>query len=277
MQKIKQRIYFEDSYIGVTLGALIYPHGTIMIDAPLRPEDARSWRSALLNQRGGMNRSLICLDDHLDRTLGTRTLECTIISHQETAQIYRSRPAIFKGHGIKSGAAWEKYHNAIGTRWVMPDITFTQRMSMHWGGPEIILEHHPGPAPGAIWVIIPSEKVVYVGDAVVNNQPPFLASANLSSWIESLDTLLTSYQDFLIISGRDGPVPNEAVRAQTSFFNNIIKRLERLATRKAPPEETEGLVSALISKLTFPPEQREQYAQRLRSGLYHYYMQNYQL
>lgn len=275
MQQIKQGIYFEDAYTGVTLGALVYPRGTIMIDAPLHPEHARSWSSALFNQRGGMNRALISLDDHLDRTLGARALECTIITHQETAQKYRSRPTIFKGHSIESGSDWEIYNDAIGTRWAIPDITFTQRMSMYWGEPEIILEHHPGPTSGAIWVIIPSEQVIYVGDAVVPNQPPFLADANLSAWIESLDAILTSYQDFLIISGRGGPVPNEVVRAQYNFLKNITRRLERLAKRKAPPEATNSQVSSLLSKLTFPPEQGEQYTKRLRFGLYQYYLQNY--
>ena len=77
MQQIKPGIYFEDGYLGVTLGALVFSHGTIMIDAPLRPEDARAWRSALLNLRGGSSRLLVSLDAHLDRTLGTRAMECT--------------------------------------------------------------------------------------------------------------------------------------------------------------------------------------------------------
>jgi hypothetical protein len=33
MQQIKQGIYYEDEYLGVTLGALVLPFGTILIDA----------------------------------------------------------------------------------------------------------------------------------------------------------------------------------------------------------------------------------------------------
>ena len=87
MQQITRGIYYDDTHLGVTLGALVYPLGTILIDAPLRPEDARSWRSALVNQRGGPNRLLISLDAHPDRTLGTRTMDCTIIAHQRAAQV----------------------------------------------------------------------------------------------------------------------------------------------------------------------------------------------
>ena len=161
MQLIERGIYYEDSFLGVTLGGLVFSHGTIIIDAPLRAEDARSWRSALLNQRGGSNRLLINLDANPDRTLGDRALECTIVAHTKTAQVFRNRPTIFKGQSVESGAAWEAYGDAIGMRWATPDITFTQRMSLHWGGPEVVLEHHPGPTPGATWVVIPEAKVVF--------------------------------------------------------------------------------------------------------------------
>jgi glyoxylase-like metal-dependent hydrolase (beta-lactamase superfamily II) len=275
MQLIKSGIYYDNAYLGVTLGALVYSHGTILIDAPLRPEDGRAWRAALINQRSGSIRLLISLDAHLDRTLGARVMDCTIISHQKSAQVFRNRPTIFKGQSPDSGSEWETYIDAIGTRWASPDITFTNSMSLHWGGPEIILEHHPGPAPGAIWVVIPDEEVVFVGDAVTPNQPPFLANADLVAWMETLNLLLKQYRDYVIISGRGGPVGSEAVQAQIRYLKSIAKAMERIAKRNPPPESTEKLIPGLLSDLDFPPEQYEQYAQRLRAGLYQYYTRLY--
>lgn len=275
MHQIKNGIYYEDAYLGVTLGALVYPHGTILIDAPIRPEDGRAWRSALLNLRGGAIRLLISLDAHLDRTLGARALDCTIVAHQKTAQIFRNRPTIFKGQSGESGAEWETYLDAIGTRWALPDITFTHTLNLHWGASEIVLEHHPGPAPGAIWVILPEEKVVFVGDAVTPNQPPFLASADVEEWLNTLAILDKGYRDYTIVSGRGGPVEIAAVREQIRYLKLIVKSLERIAKRNPPPEATEKLIPTLLSELTFPKEQYEQYAQRLRAGLYQYYIRRY--
>jgi glyoxylase-like metal-dependent hydrolase (beta-lactamase superfamily II) len=275
MQQIKQGIYFEDGYLGVTLGALVLPFGTILIDAPLRPEDARSWRSSLINQRGSTNRVLISLDAHIDRTLGARTMECTIIAHQKAAQIYRNRPTIFKGQGFESGAEWETYLDAIGTRWATPDITFTDRLVLHWGGPDVLLEHHPGPTLGASWVIIPDEQIIFVGDAIVLNQPPFLANADLAPWIENVNLLATRYNNFLVISGRGGPVPNEVVRAQLKSLKSISKGLERLSRRNASPEATETLINHILTDSGFGADKTEQYAQRLRMGLYQYYVHHY--
>src|SRR3990172_4940936 len=104
MHQIEPGIYYEDSFPGVTLGALIFSHGIIMIDAPLRAEDARSWRSTLNSMGSSANRVLVNLDAHLDRTLGARALDATIIAHLRTAQVFRNRPTIFKGHTLESGA-----------------------------------------------------------------------------------------------------------------------------------------------------------------------------
>jgi glyoxylase-like metal-dependent hydrolase (beta-lactamase superfamily II) len=275
MQQIKPSIYYEDAFLGVTLGALVFSHGTIMIDAPLRPEDARSWRAALMNQRGGSSRLLVSLDAHLDRTLGVRAMETTIVSHQKTALIFRNRPMIFKGQSAESGSDWETYDDAIGTRWASPDITFSDRMTLHWGGPEVVLEHHPGPGPGSIWVIIPRERIIFVGDSVTPDQPPFLANADIPVWIESLEVLSAQYKDYTIVSGRCGPVDMVAVRSQVRHLKNIHKGLERIAKRNAPAEATENLVDNLLSDIIYPPRLKEQYTQRLKSGLYHYYVSYY--
>jgi glyoxylase-like metal-dependent hydrolase (beta-lactamase superfamily II) len=276
MHQISPGIYYEDMYSGVTLGTIIQPHGTIMIDAPLRADDARSWRSALNNLASGPSRILVNLDSHLDRTLGSRALDCAIVAHQTTAQVFRNRPSVFKGHSADSGAEWEVSNDVFGTRWAIPDITFSDQLYFQWGGPEVILEHHPGPTLGSIWVIIPSAKVIFVGDTILFDQPPFLASADLEAWIVSLELLNDYYMDYNIISGRGGPDGIKGVRAQLNIIKYILNGLEKLAEKNAPPEKTEGMISQLMAKISIPTSRREHYIQRLRHGLYYYYSQHYQ-
>ena len=275
MRQLERGIFYEDSYLGVTLGGLVFSHGTIIIDAPLRIEDARSWRSSLLNQRGGSNRVLVNLDAHPDRTLGSRSLESPIIAHQKAAQVFRNRSTIFKGQATQTGALWEDYDDAIGLRWAVPDVTFNQAMYLHWGGPEVILEHHPGPAAGASWVVIPTVQVVFIGDAVVVDQPPFLAHADLDEWLATIELLQTDYKQFYRVSGRGGVITDEDVKKLRGFLMQVRDKLEKLASRNELPEATEGLVSSLLAKLNFPAKWREKYSQRLRYGLYQYYARHY--
>jgi glyoxylase-like metal-dependent hydrolase (beta-lactamase superfamily II) len=277
MHQIEPGIYCEESYSGVTLGAIVLPHGTIFIDAPLSSEDARSWRASLLTMGGSTNRILVDLDSNLDRTLGSRALDCTIVAHQKTAQVFRNRPSIFKSQSLESGADWETSDEVVGTRWAPPDITFSDRMNFHWGEKQVILEHHPGPTIGAIWVIIPESHVLFLGDAVLPQQPPFLAHADFPAWIDNLNLLIKSYRDFTIISGRGGPVSLDIVRTQLRLIKMISSGLERLAKRNAPPEKTESLIPRLLKDLSPPSKLRENYAQRLRYGLFQYYSRRYRL
>ena len=202
-------------------------------------------------------------------------MDSTTITHKLTAQVFHNRPTIFKGQSFESGAVWETYDEAIGTSWTTPDITFSQEMILHWGGPKVILQHMPGPAAGSIWVIIPEEEVIFVGDAVMPKQPPFLSNADLPAWVEILDTLINSYRDYTIVSGRDRLMTLQDVRAQRRYIKKVIQRLERLEKRHDPPDDTEKLVPALLNEFTIPAHQKEQYYQRLAIGLYQYYIRHY--
>jgi len=276
MQEITRGIYYETDYPGVTLGALTLPNGTLLIDAPLRSEDARIWRNNLFSLGSSSRRMLVNLDSHTDRTLGTRAMECTIIAHQKTADLFRSRPSIFKGHNDETGAEWEMQNESVGTRWAIPDITFTHQLNIHWGSMEIRIEHHPGPTDGALWVLIPEHKVAFIGDCALASQPAFLANADIPVWLESIAVLEKELKNYIIISGRGGPLEMKEIKNQKNHLKNVQKGLERLANKNAPVDAVETLIPKLLTNFDFPASYSEQYTQRLRHGLYHYYTRHYQ-
>jgi glyoxylase-like metal-dependent hydrolase (beta-lactamase superfamily II) len=277
MQNIAKDIYIEDEYPGVTLGVISLTHGLLQIDAPPSPEDARAWRAALLSLGGSSERLLVNLDAHPDRTLGARAMDCTIVAHDKTAQVFRSRPNTFKAQGEETGADWESIPGLGNVRWIMPEITFSHQMTLHWDdNVPVILEHHPGPSAGATWVILPEEKVVFIGDAVLRNQPPFLAGADLPAWLDTLKLLLSpTYRGWLVISGRGGLVNVETIRAQRDYLDQVLSKIEKMALKKSPPEAVENLIVPLLSSFKIPANRHQKYAQRLRYGLYHYYGRHY--
>lgn len=275
MKKIEDGIYYENAYPGVTLGAVFCPKATILIDAPLRAEDARSWLASLLNLEQTTTRILVNLDAHPDRTLGNRHLDCTIIMHQRTSQVFRSRPSIFKGQGADSGSEWELFDEVLGIRWTGADVTYTQRMFLHYGDMEVIIDHHPGPSNGTTWVNLPSARVLFVGDTVLPNQPPFLANADLPMWIEVLNELSKSFRNYQIVSGRGDVITIDDIRAQRKHLRKILRGLERLAKRKAAPDSVEGLVTNLLADHSFPSKYKSLYTTRYTHGLYQYYTRQY--
>jgi glyoxylase-like metal-dependent hydrolase (beta-lactamase superfamily II) len=276
MQEITRKVFIENSYLGVTLGAINLAHGLLLVDAPPRAEDVRSWRASLLNLGGGVDRLLVNLDAHTDRTLGVRAMECTVVAHEKTSAVFRNRPTAFKSQDVETGADWELCNGLGSIRWAPPEITFTTQMVVHWDDQPVILEHHPGPHMGAVWVNVPDERVIFVGDTVLPNQPPFLASGDLPVWIQSLDLLLSpAHMEYLVIGGRTGLVTRDQIKAQMVYLQIVEGRLAELASQKSPPEATTSLIRELLSGFKIPEQRYEQYVQRLKWGLYYYYIRHY--
>ena len=282
MQAIASGIYYESNYPGVTLGAVIMPRGTLMIDAPLRAEDARTWKSVLLTQSRGTHRLLINLDGHPDRTLGARYVDCTVVAQNNVLETFNNRTSVFKGHPIGGGAEWENYPEISGTRWMLPSLTFSDSMVLQWGesyegsDSEIIIEYHPGPSDGAAWVIIPSQKVVFVGDAILLDQPPFLEMSHLPSWINTLSILRSpGFRNYTIVSGRGGPVSIDYVREQHEQLKILHKKLETFVEKGVLFENIEKMANPFLEKLTYPPALHNIYKQRLHHGLERYYQRHY--
>ena len=276
MQEIAPHVYIETGYTGVTLGAINWPHGLILIDCPFLPEDARSWRSALLNLGGGVDRMMVNLDGHQDRTIGGRAMECTVVAHQNVTNLFRARSSTFKTNPSGSGAEWELY-NSLGTiRWALPEISFTEKLLIYWDDSPMSLEHHPGSAEGAIWAVLPEQNIIFLGDAVTPTQPPFLETANIPLWIKALQELLTDeYQNYLLISGREGLVTHNDIRSQISQLAKMDRLLESLAMQNALPDEINSLVPKLMEDYEFPIEREIIYQQRLSYGLKSYYIRTF--
>jgi glyoxylase-like metal-dependent hydrolase (beta-lactamase superfamily II) len=276
MQEIAPHVFIETAYAGVTLGAINCPHGLILIDSPFRAEDIRSWRSALLNLSGGVDRMLVNLDAHFDRTLGTRAMECTVVGHEKMIQVIRSRPVTFKTQSAESGSEWELYNNLGSIRWAPPEITFSHTLSIYWDGTPIKLEYHAGPSLGAIWAVLPEHKIIFLGDTVVPNQPPFLAFCDLPVWIENLKTLLTpTYREYMLISGRGGMVHMDEVRKQIQYLETAHQLIQELAAKGVEADGSAALVPVLLSAFNPLPELQEFYRQRLTYGLNQYFLRHF--
>lgn len=276
MQEIAPHVFIETAYEGVTLGAIQGDHGLVLIDSPFKPEDTRSWRSALLNLSGGVERLLINLDAHFDRTLGTRGMESTVIGSDRMAAVFKTRSVTFKTQHAETGADWEQ-GNAFGTiRWAPPEISFGESMEIHMSDFPILIEFHPGPASGSAWVHLPDQKVLFLGDAVLADQPPFLSYADLDAWKNSLDELSQPrYADHTLIGGRDGQITMEDVRVHRRFLEIVDERLHAMSEKKAPVQETEKLVPDLLREYKIAPGKMVQCTHRLRWGLYQFYARHY--
>lgn len=270
MQEIAPKIFIEQDYPGVVLGIINWSRGPILIDAPFRPDDIRLWRGSMHKMGDGPECLLINLDDHYDRTLGSRQIDCTVVGHEKLTLLLKDRPVNIKPQGIETGAEWE-LHNAPGNiRWSSPEITFNEQMEVHCEHNTIILDYRPGPSQAAIWATLPEQKVVFVGDAVLSGEVPFLVNSDLQQWVEMLNLLLTpGYKQYQIVSGRSGLVTTSEVKAQIKVLNKIEKHIEKLASRPLRSEDIHKAADRILRDCDVPTLKEVQNLQRARYGLTH--------
>lgn len=271
MQEIADGVFIEDSYAGVVLGAVSMDTGLLMIDAPIFAEDARSWRSSMMNFSSVGNRLLASMDAHHDRSLGLRNMECRLIGHEALKDEYRSRPVSIKAQIQDTGAEWEELNGLGSIRWLSPEITFSEHLFLNWGEQPVRLEYHPGPAVGSTWAVVPHAKAVFIADTVIANMPPFLHQANIPDWLESLEVLKNEYSDYLLISGRSGIVTLKDVEAQIKFLEKTESLLKRALRRKYGVGDLNSSINKLVND--FPDESI--YQKRLAYGFAQCYQQNY--
>jgi len=276
MKEISPNVYIETTYDGVTLGAISLSHGLTLIDTPYKPEEIRAWRSSLLNLGGGIVRMLINLDAHEDRTLGAKGMECTIVAHEKVNDVFQSRSSTFKPQSHETGASWEQSGNLGTIRWAPPEITFSEKLQIHWDGFPVNLEYHPGSSTGSIWVVLPEQKVIFLGDSVTNNQPPFLSDSNIPVWIDTLQELLKKkYLEYIFISGRGGIIVQDQINQFVRFLKKTNRSLESLVRKKMPAEKTVQVANKLINEFNFPNKYQKIYLNRLKWGLFQYYAKNH--
>jgi glyoxylase-like metal-dependent hydrolase (beta-lactamase superfamily II) len=225
----------------------------------------------------GHERVLVNLDSHPDRTLGVRAMDCTVIAHEKTARAFQNRPNTFKAQGDETGANWEAIPGLGSVRWAPPEISFVSQLSLHWSDTPVILESHPGPTDGAIWVILPEEKVAFIGDTVIKGQPPFLAHADIPAWLESLEYLQGGdFKGYTVIGGRDGVVSPQAIRSQADALKKIHTKIEKLGAKKSTAANvTDKLADSILKDFKPTAAKQKQYSQRLRFGLRNYYARHY--
>jgi len=277
MKEITPDILIETEYEGVTVGVIRTPEGICMIDFPLLKKDIQAWHTICTRSGVGPKRISVLLDAHPDRAGGFKDNKNPIITHAHTEKTLRGRPSITKMQGMETGNIWELIPEIAALDWPKPEITFSKTLSISWQENPIIIENHPGPTPGALWVDIPDHKVLFVGDAITSRQPPFLFSADISPWIENLESLKKArYKDYTIISGRNGLVSSDDIRFSLRFLKKALRAFERLDDHKADLTKVQKTAISYMKDFKSKNKSEEEiFRNRLSYGFSKYYINHY--
>lgn len=271
MEEIASNVFIETEFPRVVVGIIKSDHGMVMVDSPFRLQDAQSWSAKLRHSGMGMNSLHLLLDAHIDRMLMAHAMETDVIIHENACDIIRNRSASSRSQELELGPDWTHTELPTGTRFFIPRMTFSDEVLIHWGDNPLVISHKSGSHLAGAWLICDAQKVVFVGDSVVIDQPPFLAKADLNRWIEDLNWLSSPhFEDYQIVSSRSGLIQHGSVRKMAELLMDINEQLDWLLKEATPMAGVPDICSQLMKKIDYDPNERDRYYHRLSRGVEHY-------
>jgi len=271
MKQIASNIYVSTEYPGVNVGLIAMPRGTIAVDVPALPNDARDWRRQILETTGGPILYLVLTNGHPDRLLSAEVLGAPIVAARAA---YERASAYTEGfwRGVIDG--WSRRHpeaadELAGTSIKMPEIMLTSSLTLHKGGMDVTVEHVEGDSPGSAWLFLSDQKVLFIGDTLVVNNHPFMAEApDTQAWLKTLRTLRRSrFSGVTIVPGR-GPLCDQSATRPLSEYIALARRRMRSLRRSEPARpDTTSVVAEMLPLFPVSEDEDDLIQRRIKAGL----------
>jgi len=266
MRKITSDVYIENKFPAVHLGLIVIDGRTMLIDSPIRLEDGRAWLHQV--EEYGEPFYTVLLDPHPDRVIGARDSQIPLVGHTVTSQIMAMKSDSFKGSAHPIGAETDRLKRVTGVSRSIPNLTLSDKMTIRLEGGEVELWHRPGPMEGSAWVVFHKREVIFIGDAVTVDEPPFVGDSNIPAWLETLDDLRSSgLRSYHLISSRDGEIDREEINTMARFLRKVQLRIERLEGMGEPDSSFDKIAAELLRDFSLSGSCDDRANLRLRVGL----------
>ncbi|MGY6251031.1 MBL fold metallo-hydrolase [Bosea thiooxidans] len=243
-------------------GAIITPHGLLVIDSQQLPALAQQFRDALIERTGMPVMRLVNTHGHLDHIAGNAVFGgAPILAHAKTLA------ALHDGLGPLVDGVWrlDGFEETAKLLWgdnllelVAPDDPKLDWFKARIGGPEysgltitpptetfadqfeivlpddVVRLQYWGPAhsDGDIVVHLVRRKIIFVSDLMFYRRFPWMGDCDLNGWIERLSTILTLDVD-TVIPGHGPPTDRAEVARFREIFVLLRKRVDEAIRRGA--------------------------------------------
>lgn len=271
MQEIAEGIVVSTEFRRITVGAFATGKGLVCIDVPPVPADARRWRSQLLEYFKQPIRLVVLTDAQRDRLAGLHWFdEAHVIAHDATMQAMRTLPSNFVDltADLLARDSNERL-SFVGVRLCYPRVTFNDRLTVYVENVGLELIAMPGPTPGNVWVQFLDEGIVFVGDSVVVDEPPYMARAQSKAWLDSLTMLRRPrFGAEVIVPGRGPLTDRESTTMLSEFLRYVRRRVMHFHRSGRQRVEVLDLLPDVMDRVPhISLGEREDVERRVKSGL----------
>lgn len=210
MQEVTKNVYTITNIRGSNPSIIFTKEGEVFIDTAQLLTPLLAMRKFALER--GPIRYLINTEAHTDHIFGNHWFagECPVIGHENLPRVFWKNPLydcydfsvdVLKRQdpeGLKFMPARKDY--IING----PSITFSERMAFALGDHHFELYYTPGHTDCNISVLVPEERILFVGDTIFAYCQTWLQVGDPFEWLRSLEFLKTL--DFDTIVPGHGPL-----------------------------------------------------------------------
>ena len=183
MEQITENVFIENRVRGCNPGFVVTTEGVVLIDTPIDVDYCKSWKKEI--DKRGKSLFIINTEHHMDHFFGNSFFDGNIISHQLTRDTMLTIDIRFIEARTKV-LYIDPFPIPAGHELKLPNITYTDHMTLHIGKHTFKILHTPGHTAGQSAVYIPEEKLVFAGDTVLGQTRTAVHDASLEKWIQSL-------------------------------------------------------------------------------------------
>lgn len=273
MREIAPRVYVKRDSRGTNLGVIVTSEGLVVVDTPLIPREARTWRAEMEALTGMKPVYVINTDHHKGHALGNVFFDAPAIAHTVAWKHMRGYGDNFKQRladryrDKDPETARELLHLDIR----LPELTFDERMTLYLGDTVVQVIYAGGHTPASSIVYVPRARVAFAGDLVVCNMHPFMAQGSSAEWVHALEQLKSMPIDMLVPG--HGEVCDTGVIDPLLDYLRVARELirqEYLAGR-SKSEAARSVLTKIIGFFPRKPTTGVKLEAKIKSGLGHVY------
>lgn len=268
--EIAAGVYVETGFHGANVGFIVTDEGVILIDTPSLPDDARLWRGEIGKRTEQEITYIVNTDHHRGHILGNQYFPtATVITHEfawKNMQSYGDsfRTRLLNRYRDRIPDAVEEWNQHL--RIVLPGITFTDRTILFKGTKEVHLVPVGGHTEATTVVYLPRDRVLFAGDLVVTDRPPFLSQSNTKKWLQAL-TYLRKLRYDVLVPGHGELCGKEATERMSEFLRLVRRRVRSAYRSGMSKSDTARSLQYLLNEWPIPPFEKPKAARRFKSSL----------
>ncbi len=266
MQKVASNIYVLAGFRGGNAGAIVTQEGLLIIDPPMLSWELTTFWKEIRQVTDKQVVFVVNTDSHKEKCAGNRFFrKATVLAHDLTWRDMKGYSDTWRQRLIDSLKTRDPEMAAdfATLEIVLPHITFSHKMTLHFGEKVLQLIHIGGHTPGSGMVYDTRENVLFAGDVVVNGVHPFLGQANSGEWLKALTRIRKSKAE-IIVPGYGPLCDRESTRAVSDYVRRLRSRVRQLYNTGHSKAEIVGALEDMTTLFPLEEKTPEEFEQEFK-------------